>query len=634
MSEENLLSAADVARLAGVGRAAVSNWRRRYPDFPEPAPSAGTAPAFRRDEIDGWLREQGKLDGKSDLKVLWRALDAQRGALPTIDAAAQIAEYLAAPDAVNIPDDALREALDGITGDRSKLVEQLCTQLFERQQRQHLMTPPELADLMAELAAPGNGTVFDPACGPANTLLAAARHAAGRLIGQELDPALARLAQARLVLHAPAEVTAGDALRGDAYAELRADAVLCDPPFGLRDWGHDELGIDPRWEYGFPAKGEPELAWAQHCLAHTKPGGAVVIAMPAGVASRRSGRAIRQALLRRGAVRAVLALPPGVLRSTGIPIHLWVLRNPEDDPGPVLLVDAGEHEPSRRGNVDWQAIHEAVLHPWRPFAEDGDVATVAGRHRVVEPIELLDEDVDLTPARHLPHPAEQVDVGELNDTVRRLSDSLAQVGTLLPQVREGHGDGAGTATIGDLARAGALTLRQQARGLDVGDEHGSGPLVLTGRDVAEGAEPALRLAAPAGEDAVWLRPGDLVVPLVARGSGHRMARVVERDDLVLGPNLHLVRVDEQQLDVQFLAGRLRSGQATRASSSTLSGVHKLDIRRVEVPILDLRRQREIGEAFRRVAAFQGSIAELTGSAADVATRLTDALAAGAAEPDG
>ena len=34
------MTAAAIARLAGVGRAAVSNWRRRYPDFPKPVAGA------------------------------------------------------------------------------------------------------------------------------------------------------------------------------------------------------------------------------------------------------------------------------------------------------------------------------------------------------------------------------------------------------------------------------------------------------------------------------------------------------------------------------------------------------------------------------------------------------------------
>ncbi|MGH3505147.1 MAG: hypothetical protein ACRDQA_30285 [Nocardioidaceae bacterium] len=177
-----------------------------------------------------------------------------------------------------------------------------------------------------------------------------------------------------------------------------------------------------------------------------------------------------------------------------------------------------------------------------------------------------------------------------------------------------------------------MRLLQQARGLETSDEQGAGPLVLTGKDIAAGEQATLRLPDRAGPDTVWLRPGDLVVPVLARGTGNRAARVIEQDDLVLGPNLHLIRVDEQQLDVQFLAGRLRSGQATRASSSTLSGVHRLDIRRVEVPLLDLERQRELGEAFRRVTEFQQGIDALAASASDLADRLTDALAAGTAIP--
>ncbi|WP_372345487.1 N-6 DNA methylase [Streptomyces sp. KL116D] len=42
---------------------------------------------------------------------------------------------------------------------------------------------------------------------------------------------------------------------------MRADVVLAHPPFNERGWGHDELAYDPRWEYGFPARTESELAW-------------------------------------------------------------------------------------------------------------------------------------------------------------------------------------------------------------------------------------------------------------------------------------------------------------------------------------------------------------------------------------
>ncbi|MBZ4014601.1 hypothetical protein CCS38_02295, partial [Streptomyces purpurogeneiscleroticus] len=55
------MTAAGIARLAGVGRAAVSNWRRRHADFPRPIGGTESSPAFALTAVEQWLREQGKL---------------------------------------------------------------------------------------------------------------------------------------------------------------------------------------------------------------------------------------------------------------------------------------------------------------------------------------------------------------------------------------------------------------------------------------------------------------------------------------------------------------------------------------------------------------------------------------------
>nr|BFE79875.1 hypothetical protein GCM10020093_024760 [Planobispora longispora] len=91
--------------------------------------------------------------------------------------------------------------------------------------------------------------------------------------------------------------------------------MLCSPPFSERGWGYEELASDPRWQYGLPPRGESELAWVQHCLAHARPGGQVVVLMPPAAAGRRSGRRIRSQLIRAGALRAVVALPSGAAPS-------------------------------------------------------------------------------------------------------------------------------------------------------------------------------------------------------------------------------------------------------------------------------------------------------------------------------
>jgi hypothetical protein len=55
------MTAAEIARLAGVGRAAVSNWRRRHEDtFPKPVGGPPTSPTFDRAEVAAWLAANGR----------------------------------------------------------------------------------------------------------------------------------------------------------------------------------------------------------------------------------------------------------------------------------------------------------------------------------------------------------------------------------------------------------------------------------------------------------------------------------------------------------------------------------------------------------------------------------------------
>ncbi|PRX50855.1 N-6 DNA methylase [Prauserella shujinwangii] len=629
--DEHLVSAAEVARLAGVGRAAVSNWRRRHADFPEQVGGTSTSPKFRLAEVEQWLRAQGKLRAPARRDALWRSLSLGRGDEEITGLLRELLDHLHDPGAAGSVPEAVREHLEQTAdGSRADLVEQLCARHAERLGRRHLATAPELAALMAELAD-AHGVVLDPACGPGNLLWAAAARGADRLRGQELDPGLAELARARLRHHAPATIVPGDALRADGHAGTRADVVLCEPPFGYRDWGYEELGVDRRWEYGLPVKNEPELAWIQHCLAHVRPGGTVLGLLPAAVASRRSGRLIRKELVRRGVVRAVFALPAGVLSSSGIPVHLWLLRAPteEDAAGSVLLVDASGHGGRERGDADWPALRSAVLEPWRTFAADGAVEPVPGRQGVVPAIDLLDEDVDLTPARHLPLPRATVDVAKLDERRVRLGELLGSAPELLPAVSGRRPEAHPTMTIGELAKAGALTVRHQPGKLELDDAAGAaGELVLTGRDVAAGAPPTMRLVSAPESELVYLRPGDLVVPTLVAGDRTGAIRIIDRADLVLGPNLTLLRVDPARLDADFLAGQLTTRRVIETTSATVSGARRLDVRRVEVPLLPIDEQRRLGRAFRALRAFSATIREAAELSDLLTAELRDGLADG------
>lgn len=507
--------------------------------------------------------------------------------------------------------------------------------------RQYTLTPAELARIMGDLAGPAR-TVLDPACGTGALLRAVPVPGAREverddsereLYGQDSAPELAALTALRLALQGRNVVrtAVGDTLRGDAYPGLRADVVLCHPPFNERNWGHDELAYDARWEYGFPARNESELAWVQHALARLRDGGTAVLLMPPAAASRRSGRRIRADLLRRGALRAVIALPVGAAPPYNIPLHLWVLRRPDKAPAQpeVLLADTGSvAEHTGRGGLDWEAVRTAVLDAWRPFERAGTAVEQPGVARSVPVIELLDDDVDLAPARHLP-PAAAGDGEQLSDVRERLGETLRLTADLTPPAPAGPTEEQPgrwpLITIGELARGGALVMRTGGNG-----GHARVP-VLTDNDVLAGTAPSGTLP-ESDEEAVRVEAGDVVVPVLGGGS---VARVVDdaTAGAVLGRSLVLLRPDPAALDPWFLAGFLRGTANNRQASSYASTATRLDVRRLQLPRLPLDEQLRYGARFRALAEFEEALRHAGRLGGQLVRGMYDGLTDGSVAPD-
>ncbi len=677
------VTAAGIARLAGVGRAAVSNWRRRHPDFPKPVGGTETSPSFALTEVEQWLRDQGKIAEVPLRERVWQQLSGHpAGAVQALvhtgcalllvrdrpTAWLQLAAVSDEKLAFLLPP-ALEEVLAPRFGpDRAvrtpgtpelassvpllRAAAELAAELGARQTyefllgrhleanpRQHTLTPPGPAALMAALAGSPR-TVLDPACGTGTLLCAVVRTTAGTqegpaVHGQEADPDLAALAALRLALRTgtgPAEVrvAAADSLRADAFPHLAADAVICHPPFNERNWGHDELAYDPRWEYGFPARTESELAWVQHALARLREGGTAVLLMPPAAASRRSGRRIRADLLRRGALRAVVALPAGAAPPYGIPLHLWVLRKPAPGGRPsheMLLVDTADLSAAGRDRLDWQALHTAVLDTWQAFDRHGTVEERPGVSRAVSVIELLDDDVDFAPARHLPPPAAGGGAAELAGVRERLADTLRTTAELTPPaVESAEPPRWPTTTVGELARAGALVLRAGGAGA------GSGEPVLTEHDVLAAAAPSGTLPEGPAETPVLVEEGDVVVPVLGGGS---VVRVVDgaTAGAALGRGLQLLRPDPAAVDPWFLAGFLRGTANNRQASSYASTSTRLDVRRLQLPRLPLADQRRYGERFRALAEFEAALRRAGRLGEQLVQGMYDGLTDGTVRPE-
>lgn len=625
------VSASEISRLADVTRATVSNWRRRHADFPTPVAGSETRPMFDLREVQAWLDGHGVGSVQTPLNALRTYL---RSAITPEDAAnsiplltarrglpAELRTYV-----TSAAEDAGMQAVLDVFAERG-LEDGPTSGLYE--------TPEPLARLMfgiaAEIAEPES--VLDPACGSGTLLVAAAGHVK-QVFGQDIVSVQAERARLAVQLSSEIEPTirVGDSLRHDGFPGLEVDSVLCTPPFGIRDWGAEELALDARWEHGAPPRSESELAWVQHSLAHLHPLGTAVLLMPPAVAARSSGRKIRAALLRSGALRAVIELPPGAAQPRHIGLHLWILRRPTEGPFPdsVLFVDVSNSLSSSTGSgnqIDWKRVSSSVLDVWHRFNEgEGKVGDFASAVPVVS---LFDEDVDLTPSRRVQSQplATPLKVDAAFQSLERATNELAELarafGTWLPS----DGKPWRTATLDDLRAGSALQwFRILPRRADKVSDHvanfSDSPRVLMAPDVVTGRPPSGDIANVSVSEFVVVQEGDVLIPNV-RSDRHAGVTPLVADaglaGAIVGPHISVIRPDSTRLDAWFLAGF--AGASTSSWLGTT--VSRFDLSRVQVPLLPLIDQRKYGVAFQRLHALRVA-ARQAAAAADEARELAGA----------
>jgi type I restriction enzyme M protein len=226
-------------------------------------------------------------------------------------------------------------------------------------------TPKMVVRTIVECLRPGEGmSVYDPACGSGGMLLEAVHHMerAGknpkslRLYGQERNLNTWAIAQMNLFLHDidDAFIARGDTLREpkhllpDGRGLMTFDRVLANPPFSLKDWGHelwsrgDRFGRD---RYGCPPRSYGDLAFVQHMVASLRQDGMLGVVLPHGILFRggAEGR-IREGLLKDDLIEAVIGLAPNLFYGTGIPACILIVhRNkPAERRGRVLFVHGAE----------------------------------------------------------------------------------------------------------------------------------------------------------------------------------------------------------------------------------------------------------------------------------------------------
>ena len=241
-------------------------------------------------------------------------------------------------------------------------------------------TPREIVRLLASLTLYGQKqklqqlgqmfSIYDPCCGTGGMLTVAkemVQEMSGRdnikiyLYGQELNEKTYAICKSDLLIkgdlqHEDNQIRQGDTLADDKFENQHFNFMLANPPFGV-DWGKDEnvkkkVQADNapgrRFEAGLPSTSDGSLLFLMHMISKMdgRQGsriGIVLNGSPLFNGDAGGGWSnIRQSLLDRNLLDAIVALPKNLFYGTDINSYLWILDNkrPADRNHKVLFINA------------------------------------------------------------------------------------------------------------------------------------------------------------------------------------------------------------------------------------------------------------------------------------------------------
>ena len=245
--------------------------------------------------------------------------------------------------------------------------------LAEGKQGGQYYTPKSIVTLIVEMLQPYQGRVYDPAMGAGGFFVSNDKfieaHAAEKhynaaeqrkhisVYGQESNPTTWKLAAMNMAIRG-IDFNFGkknaDTFLDDQHPDLRADFVMANPPFNIKDWWHAKLEGDTRWQYGTPPQGNANYGWIQHMLHHLNDNGSMGLLLANGSMSSNTNNEgeIRKALIEADLVECMVALPGQLFTNTQIPACIWFLtknkkggtspsqKGKRDRRGETLFIDA------------------------------------------------------------------------------------------------------------------------------------------------------------------------------------------------------------------------------------------------------------------------------------------------------
>ena len=321
-------------------------------------------------------------------------------------------------------------------------------------------TPRPVVRLIVELLQPREGMrICDPTAGSGGMLIYAAQYVREHggdirnlvLHGQERNLGTLAIGKLNLLLHGlrAARVEPGDVIAEPQLADTSGrlfsyDRVIANPPFSLKNWGHDFAPNDPHHRFdrygAIPPKTKGDFAFLLHMLGVTNAEGMVGVVMPHGILFRggAEGR-IRQGIVEADLFEAVIGLASNLFFGASIPVAICVLNKdkPLERQGKTLFIDAAQEGYFRQGKAQNFIEPEHIAKLVKAYRAFEDVERFA---HVANLEEMRGNDFNLNISRYV-DTTESVEVmsvaqalAELREAERRRDEAAAKMNGLLAEL--------------------------------------------------------------------------------------------------------------------------------------------------------------------------------------------------------
>jgi type I restriction enzyme M protein len=307
--------------------------------------------------------------------------------------------------------------------------------LAEGKGKGEFYTPKSIVNLIAEMIEPYKGTIYDPCCGSGGMFVQSVKfveshHGNTRNVsvyGQEYTTTTYKLAKMNLAIRGISANLGGvpaDTFGKDQHPDLKADFIMANPPFNLKDWrAVDELTDDPRWDgYEVPPTSNANYGWILHMVSKLSQNGVAGFILANGALSGGGDEyKIRKKLIENRLVEAIIILPRNMFYTTDISVTLWILnnnkkerkivlndiernyRNREDE---ILFMDLRQWgEPFEKKFTQFNSQHiqdiAKTYHTWQQTSNETEYEDIAEYCYSASIDEVKYKDYSLVPSKYI-----------------------------------------------------------------------------------------------------------------------------------------------------------------------------------------------------------------------------------------